>query len=56
MYVNQLCAHPAPTLDERPGGSKCATRDLARKLHLGFPICALRDKAQLIADHEATRP
>lgn len=26
----------------RPGGSKCASKDLARKLPLGFPIVALR--------------
>ena len=40
----------------RPGGSKCAFRDIARKLHLGPPICALRDISQLVASHESTRP
>ena len=40
----------------RPGGSKCASRDIARKLHLGPPICALRDISQLVASHESTRP
>ena len=56
MYVSQPSAHAAPTLDERPGGSKCASRDIARKLHLGPPICALRDISQLVASHESTRP
>ena len=40
----------------RPGGSKCATRIIARKLHLGSPIWALRDIVQLIASYESTRP
>ena len=40
----------------RPGGSKCASRELARKLHLGPPICALRALSQLVASHESTRP
>ncbi len=56
VYVSRLRAHPAPTLDERPGGSKCAPRELASKLHLGIPICALRVRSQLIANHEGTRP
>ena len=49
-------AHPTSTLDERPGGSKCATRELVRKLHLGTPICALTTISQLIASYESTRP
>ena len=53
---NQSSAHPAPTLDVRLRGSKCATREVASKLHLGRPICALRDISQLIASHESTRP
>ena len=40
----------------RPGGSKCASRDLARKLPLSFLIDALRANYQLIASHESTRP
>ena len=56
MSENQSSAHPALTLDVRLRGSKCATRELAFKLHLGSPICALRDISQLIASHESTRP
>ena len=56
MSENQSSAHPALTLDVRLRGSKCATRELASKLHLGSPICALRDISQLIASHESTRP
>ena len=41
---------------KRPGGSKCAFRELAHKLHLGSPICALRARFQLVASHESTRP
>ena len=40
----------------RLGGSKCSTRDIARKLHLRSLICALRDISQLVANHESTRP
>ena len=40
----------------RPGGSKCASRELTPKLPLGFPIDALRDSSQLIANQESTRP
>ena len=40
----------------RPGGSKCASRELPPKLPLGFPIDALRDSSQLIANQESTRP
>ena len=40
----------------RPGGSKCSFRELDSKLHLGFPIWALRSRSQLIASHESTRP
>ena len=39
----------------RPGGSKCASRELACKLHLGSPTCALRARSQLITNHESTR-
>ena len=56
MFVNHMRAHPTSTLDERPGGSKCATRELVRKLHLGTPICALTTISQLIASYESTRP
>ena len=35
MLVN-LPADPASTLDERPGGSKSATKTLVPKLHLSF--------------------
>lgn len=53
---NQFWANPAPTLDESPGGSKFASRELALKLHLSFLICALRASFQLVASHESTSP
>ena len=56
MYVSQPSAHPTSTLDERPGGSKCAYWELALKLHLGFPTCAFGANSQLVASHESTRP
>ena len=52
----QLWANPASTLDERPGGSKFASRKLADKLHLSCLICALRATFQLVASHESTSP
>ena len=47
------CSYPGRL---RPRGSKCATRTLAAKLHLGLPTCALRASGQLITSHESTRP
>jgi hypothetical protein len=40
----------------RPGGSKCASMKLARKLPLSFLIDALRASFKLIANQESTRP
>jgi hypothetical protein len=40
----------------RPGGSKCASMELARKLPLSFLIDALRAISKLIANQESTRP
>lgn len=42
VSVNQLWANPASTLDERPGGSKFAQKNVFLKLYLGLPIYALR--------------
>lgn len=56
VFVNQLWANPASTLDESPGGSKFASRKLAIKLHLSFLICALGASFQLVASHESTSP
>ena len=42
VSISQLWANPASTLDERPGGSKFAQKNVSPKLHLGSPICALR--------------
>jgi len=56
VYANQLCANPASTLDESPGGSKFALRKLAYKLHLSSLICALGAAFQLVANHESTNP
>jgi hypothetical protein len=56
VSVNRPCANPAPTLDDRPGGSKFASRNVAVKLHLSLLICALLATFQLVASHESTSP
>ena len=59
--MNSVCQSAACTSYSYPGRlalgwSKCATRALACKLHLGNPTCALGARSQLITNHESTRP
>ena len=61
LCVNSVCQSAERTSCPYPGRlalgrSKCASRALACKLHLGNPTCALWARAQLITNHESTRP